>query len=147
MSDLKGPCPILGPSMRSVLCKPCQMKTIRQSYIVRGSGPFNGQWCFFEKCFMSDLSSCAEKGEEQPLAAPVGAAELAAATMAHQASLDPDGMRTAQQGQPSRAAQQLSGRDAGSISRTALHSRELLPAAGRQESAAQSHRSQPSGEL
>ena len=95
----------------------------------------------------SDLPFHADVTAEQPLAAPVGAAELAAATMAHQATLDSNGMRTAQNEQPSRAAQQLSGRDAGSISKTALHSRELLQAAGRQKSAAQPHRSQHAGEL
>ena len=114
---------------------------------MRGSGSFHGQWCFSERCFINGLLFHAEVGSRQLLAAPVGAAELAAATMAHQASLDSDGMRTAQHALPSWAGEQLSGRDAGSISRTAFHSRALVQAAGRLESAAQSLCSQPSGEL
>ena len=50
-------------------------------------------------------------------------------------------------GSPAGQRSSFSGRDAGSISRTALHSRELLQAAGREKSAAQPHRSQHAGEI
>ena len=51
----------------------------------------------------------ADDGSVQYLAAPVDPAELAAATLAHQASLDMSGLKDAQ------PRQVLSGRDAGSL--------------------------------
>ena len=80
-------------------------------------------------------SSCiaAEDGSLQVLAAPVDPAELAAATLAHQASLD----MSAMQGAGSR--QTLAGRDAGSLNQQGapLHGSSQCHTAGAEKPAAQ----------
>ena len=81
----------------------------------------------------------AESGSVQSLATPVDPAELAAATLAHQASLDVDVVPAAG------LRQQLAGRDAGSLSAVEQNGRALLDFARTEKSAAQPSLAQAAG--
>ena len=83
----------------------------------------------------------AESGDMQSLATPVDPAELAAATLAHQASLDVDVVPAA------RLRQQLAGRDAGSLSAVEQNGRALLDLARTEKCAAQPSLVHAAGEV
>ena len=77
------------------------------------------------QCLVDDAGSEGVRS----LAAPVEPAELAAATLAHQASLDLDDAPGAALRQQLQGRQALQGRDAGSLSHRAPLVRMALPAA------------------
>jgi len=83
----------------------------------------------------------AESGSVQSLATPVDPAELAAATLAHQASLDVDVVPAA------RLRQQLAGRDAGSLSAVKQNGRAFLDLARTEKSVAQPSLAHAAGEV